>query len=348
MRTHQRKFVAKTLVAIICILAISGMNAKTVFALAATSMKDTLTREKAATSSAHVVSMTLPAGGISTGGLLTVTYPGSFSTLTTTPDVVCGAGTATASLATTVLTLTGGATPCTGTLVVGGVTPFTSTNPAAGTYTVTLAGSAGITGTFAVVIVSEDQVSITASVDPSITFNVGANLGCSGAFSGNGGTVALGAITTGAVATSNGTTVNNICTRVTTNAGSGAAVTVRSLNAALTSTSTPAHTIASATATLAGGTNGYGLCAGSTSDSGRDSTTPAGSVPAASSPFSSTCTNTGHQVGQLTTGTQTVWTIAGPSQNAYFNLYVKAAISGTQPAHTDYADTLTFIATATF
>jgi len=50
----------------------------------------------------------------------------------------------------------------------------------------------------------------------------------------------------------------------------------------------------------------------------------------------------------LTTNAQNVWSISAASQNAFARLYVKAAISGTVPAHTDYADTLTFVATGTF
>jgi hypothetical protein len=216
-----------------------------------------------------------------------------------------------------------------------------------------LGGSAGITGTFAVTTVTDDQISITASIDPSITFNVGAQASgtaCSGSFSGNGGTVALGSLTAGAVATSD-TSVSNICTRLTTNAGSGAVVTVKSLNAALKSTSTPTHAIASATATLTAGTSGYGLCVGSSgagSETGKDATTPASATPTASAPFASACTTAAHNVGGLTTSTQSLWTLSDASQNAYFKVYVKAAISGTVPAHPDYADTLTFIATGTF
>lgn len=322
-----------------------------VLAAAPTLLKDTLSTLKTSTSATHSLSMTLPAGGITTGNTLTVTYTGFSADFAGSPTVTCGAGTATAGFATNVLTLTGGGTACTGTLTV---TPYTGTNPgSAGSKTITLAGSAGITGTFAIAIVTDDQVSITASIDPSITFNVGAEASgtpCATTFAGNGGTVALGTLTTGAVASSDASSVNHICSRVTTNAGSGATVTVKSLNAALKSTGTPADTIASGTATLVGGTSGYGLCAGSAGgDSGKDTTTPTGASPARSAPFNgASCTASGHDVGALTTGAQNVWTLAAASQNAFFRMYVKAAISGTVPAHSDYADTLTFVATGTF
>ena len=89
---------------------------------------------------------------------------------------------------------------------MGGVTPFTATNPSgAGSSVVTLGGSAGITGSFAVTTVTDDQVGVTASIDPSITFNVGAQAAatpCAGSFAGNGGSVGLGTLRIGAVASS--------------------------------------------------------------------------------------------------------------------------------------------------
>jgi hypothetical protein len=158
--------------------------------------------------------------------------------------------------------------------------------------------------------------------------------------------VALGTLTTSAVATSD-TSVYNICSRLTTNSASGAVVTVQSLNSGLKSGT---DTIASTTATLTAGTSGYGICDSTIggSDSGVDSTTPTGSTPVATAPFSSACTTSAHNVGGLNGTAQSIWSVAHASQNAYWKILVKAAISGTVPAHSDYADTLTFIATGTF
>jgi hypothetical protein len=253
------------------------------------------------------------------------------------------------------LTLTGGATACTGTLTVGGVTPFTSTNPSsAGSYTVTLGGSANITGSFAVAIVTSDQVSITASVDPSITFDVGAQASataCAGSFSVDGGTVALGTLSTTTVTSSDANSVSHICSRLTTNAVSGAVVTVKSLNGNLKSTSATSDTIASNTATpLATATSGYGLCVGSAGgDTGMDATTPVGQTPVRTAPFNNaSCTSAAHNIGAVTQSAQSIWSVSGASQNAFARIYVKAGISGTVVSHADYADTLTFVATGTF
>lgn len=349
MKTKQKHLIAR--IATVAIIAASVLQYGVLPAFAAgtaTGMKDILDRNKVSvTAVGHAVSMTLPSGTVS--GTLTLTYT-NFTAFAGTPTGTCtsgtvGSGTASVNVATVTLT------SCTAGALT--ITAFTGTNPSSpGSNLVTLGGTAGITGTFAVTTVTDDQVSITASIDPSITFNVGSQASasaCDGTFAGNGGTVALGTLTTGAVTSSDASSVAHICSRVTTNSGSGAAVTVKSLNAALKSTGTPTDTIASASATLTSGTSGYGLCAGSAGgDSGKDATTPVGASPGASSPFNGSCTNAAHAVGGLTTGAQNVWTIATASQNAFFRMYVKAAISGTVPAHSDYADTLTFVATGTF
>jgi len=357
LRQKHKELIAK--IVTVAIVAFSVMSANLSGALAAqpTLMKDVMSDlTTSATAITHVVTMTLPGGGITPGttGTLVITWPG-FSAMSGTPAITCGTGTATSLFSSgNVLTITSGGTACSGTLSIAS---FTGTNPAgAGSVVVTVVtgvGTGGISGSFAVTLVTSDQVAVTASIDPSITFNVGAQASgtaCAGSFAGNGGTVALGTLTTGAVATSD-TSVSNICTRLTTNAGSGAVVTVKSLNAALKSTAYPSDTIASSTATLVAGTSGYGICVGSSgagSETGKDATTPLGATPTATAPFASTCTTAAHNVGGLTTGAQSIWSVSGAVQNGYFKLYMKAAISGTVPAHTDYADTLTFVATGTF
>ena len=126
-------------------------------------------------------------------------------------------------------------------------------------------------------------------------------------------------------------------------------MTVRSANGALVSASTPADQIVSASATLAAGTAGYGLCVGSGGgDTGRDVTTPVGAMPTASAPFNGACTTSSHAVGALTTSVQTVWSVTGPSQNAFARLFLKASVSPSTQAHADYQALLTFIATGTY
>lgn len=146
--------------------------------------------------------------------------------------------------------------------------------------------------------------------------------------------IPLGTLSTSAVTTA----ANRICVRVTSNASGGLVVEGRSLNAALRSISTPGDQIASGTSTLSAGTSGYGFC----SSNAQNGFT-------ANPPYDGTCdTGSGHSVGGMATTDQTIWSAAGPVNNAFGELLTKASISSTVPAHNDYADTLTITVTGTF
>jgi len=146
--------------------------------------------------------------------------------------------------------------------------------------------------------------------------------------------VPLGTLSTSAVSTA----TNRICIRVTANAEGGIVVEGKSINASLKSTSTPADFIASATATLAAGTSGYGFC----SSNAQNGFT-------AVAPYNGTCdTGSGHQVGGIATVDQTIWSASGPVTDAFGELLTKAAISSTVPAHNDYVDTLIITVTGTY
>jgi len=282
-------------------------------------------------------------------GTLTITFPAGFTVTAAATSGACTGGTV-GTFGFTAQTLTAVKTGCTaGALTLSGATVTNHSTP--GAYNITWVNDDP--GGGVIYIIDDDQVTVTGNVDPSLTFNAGMQddaTACDGTFSGNGGILALGVLTTSAVTTSDASSVDHICTRLSTNASGGASVTVRSLNGTdgLKSTSVPTDTIPSSTATLVAGTAGYGLCTGSAGgDSGNDAISGA-VAPTRSSPFNTTCTNAAHNVGGLTTSAQNLWTLTGPSQNAFVRTYVKAAISGTTAAHADYADTLTFIGTGTF
>ncbi len=347
LKNNKPFIIAATLV----LTAVSLFRVSLAFAASPTEVSDVLDRLKVGVSAVHSLGMTLPAGGITTGNTLTVTYTDFSADFAGAPTVTCGVGSAAAALAGRTLTLTGGATACTGALTV---TPFTGTNPAAaGSSIVVMGGTAGIAGRFAVAIVAEDHVSIAGSIDPTITFNVGAQApfgaNCDGSYSGNGGTLALGSLTTTAVASSDVGVVNHICSRVSTNASGGVGVSVRSLYGALRSGIHPADLIPSSTGVMAAGTANYGLCASATRR-GMDATDPVGAMPTALAPFAADCpeNTAAGSVGILRTTAQNVWSTSGPVANGYHNMIIKAAISDATPANNDYADTLTFIATGTF
>ncbi|QQR50088.1 hypothetical protein IPF86_03345 [Candidatus Nomurabacteria bacterium] len=127
--------------------------------------------------------------------------------------------------------------------------------------TITIGGVFGDSGTITVDIIDDDQVSVTASVNQSITFDLDATVA-----DGETNTpysVALGTITTTDTRVSGSTdTVNMIVAEADTNASGGLVVTVRNANGSngLVSTSVPADNINSADAAMIDGTENYGLC----------------------------------------------------------------------------------------
>ncbi|MBU1034700.1 hypothetical protein KKD42_02790 [Patescibacteria group bacterium] len=334
-------------------------------AASATTISDTLTRLKVTTSSTHALIATFPAGTWDNGETVTFDYSvaanGNLETTVTTSSAALSTSDVYfATISGSTLTLTcQEAAGCSGTL--SGPIAFDGTNASsAGSKKVTIAGDGGISGAFAIPIVDDDQITVTASVDPTITFNVSSTpavTACDGTVDGNGGTVNLGTIAPNTLVSSDANGVEHICTRVSTNATLGAAVSVLSANASLKSASVAGDTIPSATETLSatGGSSasqGYGLCAGTvTGNWGMDTTVPAGSMPTSTSPYNSTtflCNSTSLDVGLVDGTARGIVTIGGPVGNAFTTILVKAMIDATQPAHNDYTDTLTFIATGVF
>ncbi len=307
-------------------------------------LKDTVDREKISVTAVHTITATtVPTWA--NGESLLFDYATAGFTLTAGAISTCtpGSGTCSATVSSTnsvVVTCTAAAN-CSGSLTVG---TFSGTNPGtSGSKKVTLSanGASGVTGTLAIPIVDDDQVTVTATVDPSITFDI--DTATSDTESAAPYSVALGTLTSGAVTGSNESTVNSIWLDLNTNASGGAVVTVKSANGSLKSTSTPADTIPSATAAMAAGTSNYGICV-------KANTATTGTLNKVS-PFNSTCTTTpsGNSVGAVTTSAQNIVNSNSlPISAGRAEIMVDAAISGTQPAHNDYTDTLTFIATGTF
>ncbi len=152
--------------------------------------------------------------------------------------------------------------------------------------------------------------------------------------------VALGTLTTGAVARSNGS-INSIWADLDTNASGGAVVTV--LSSSLKSTSVPGDTIPSATATMSAGTANYGLCIASVSQT-------TGTLTKVSPYDGATCVDGAVNTVGIVDGTsRNILNTAGAAiVGGRAQIRVNAAISNVTPAHVDYADTLTFIMTGTF
>lgn len=239
------------------------------------------------------------------------------------------------------------------------------TNPSsAGSYIHSMSvGTATDTGNGGVPIVDDDQVTVSAVVSETVTFDIDVGT-TSDADSSAAYTVALGALSTGAVATSGDGSINQIGLDVAANASNGVVVDVKNANGAngLVSTSITADDIDVATGTLSAGSEGYGICVhevqvtngtfrqATSGTFGTGQLTMDGSGTAQQS-TSTTCTSSSHEIGStnLSSSFQTIFnTNTGAVAGGRGEVFVKAAIDANTSAHDDYTDTLTFRATPTF
>ena len=209
--------------------------------------------------------------------------------------------------------------------------------------TIVLSGGFGDSGTITVDIIDDDQVSVTATVNQSITFDLDTSVA-----DGETSTpysVALGTITTTDTRVSGSTdSVNMIIAEGDTNASGGMVVTLRNANGAngLKSTAVPGDDIGSTDGALADGTERYGLCVITVGLVGFTIATPySGNTCATNS-------ETNDVEGLTTTGEDILNSADAPLASGHAEISVGASISGTTVAHADYTDTLTFIATGTF
>jgi hypothetical protein len=355
-------------------------------AAALTSMKDTMTRLKVSETADHTVQWTLPGGvTFAAGDKARVDFPGAFVTDAgwTTADFTFDDGSGAVTIdsvgvdgdpatcagdkfSVKVITAadqfeiwacdayTSSGAGATVTFTIDGTTPNgTLANPSsAGSNTVALVGddkgngfgSDDDSGSLAVAIADSEQVSVTATVEPGLTFDL--DTATTNTESAAPYSVALGTLTTGAVGTSDGATINSIWVDLGTNADGGAVVTVLDVGsggaAGLYST-LKTKNIASGTATLVANTEGYGVCV-------KSATATVGTLQAVS-PYDTGagCDYAVHQVGALSlTAASILNSSAAALSGGRAEILVKAAINATTPAATDYADAYTFIATGTF
>lgn len=157
--------------------------------------------------------------------------------------------------------------------------------------------------------------------------------------------VALGTVTTTDTRVSGSTdSINMIIAEADTNATGGVVVTVKSTNGSngLVSTAVPADNIGSADGTMADGTENYGLCVATSGLSGFSRASPYNSGACALN------SETNAIQGLTTTGENILNSGGAALSDGHAEIMVNAAVSGVTPAHTDYTDTITFIATGTF
>lgn len=234
----------------------------------------------------------------------------------------------------------------------------------AGSYVIGVA-SDFVNADVAVVLVTNDTVTVTATVDPSISFAINAQNTTCATLGSASTSVGLGVLnnSTRAMALSGVDSVNRICTWLSTNATAGAVVTVKNANGAdgLKFTSVTTDVIPTSGASLVGSPNPlvaantakpyYGVFS-FTDNMGTDS----GVTPSSTSPVNVFTANylaalAGTPAGVMSLSATvpiTVWSVPGVTSNSYHAMGVLAHITATQPAHNDYSDALTFVATATF
>lgn len=196
----------------------------------------------------------------------------------------------------------------------------------AGTYitTIIVSGSTSESGSFAIAILDVDSVSMTAIVDPSITFSISAT------------SSDFGHLSTGSVTTSS----PNINLVVGTNAGSGYNIQTYDTgnganpglyNSVAVATIGSADAAFSNTALLAGGTEGYGIQAAS-----------------AASTIDARYDQSGNNVGGLEITPQNLASYAtAMTSNHTITITHKAAIGSWTKAG-NYNDTITYIAVGNF
>jgi len=191
------KFISSvTIVALLLVL----VGPQLAMAASVTSFSVLLSREKASTLANQTITFTTPTG-VASGQTIILTYNNStsvaasldFEDIDLTDDGVdvtlaasqSGSTWGVVRTSSTVITFTNGTTAVAagsvivieiGTHATSGATGVEQiTNGSAGTTTLTLSGTFGDSGTAAMSIIADDQVVITATVAPTITFTVGDN-----------------------------------------------------------------------------------------------------------------------------------------------------------------------------
>lgn len=333
-----------------------------------TNFADFLTRLKASTAADHTIYLISP-GGIGAGQSMTLTFGAAFTTssivladidfATSSSTSNCPAGSYTeqtlaaspsgttwgVTFSSSVLTLTSG----TGTSTAGNCMRFRIgtnavtgssgthqiTNGSSGASTATVVAnvnSSTDTGTLFIPIITNDQVVITATVDPTISFSISSNSATFGSLSAATGRWATGSGANASAGT-DPTTANSAHTlTVGTNASTGYTVTY--IGALPTSGS---NTIAAATITADSdglpGSNQFAMCGKGTS----------GSPSVVSSYLCATNSNYDFTANATTT----FFTASAPASSDVVTVAYLANIASSKAAGT-YTTTLTYVATGNF
>ena len=315
-------------------------------------LSDTMSRLADSTPTAvysdHTIKFTTPTG-VGAGEDIDITFPSGFtigSVDVTDIDVSWGASTGYENeldLAGTCSGATWGAafssqiltiTSCTGTItstnkVIVEIGLNASSGDAqiqnhatAATYVISIAGTFGDSGKIAIVILSDDQFTVTASVDPTITFSLSAT-------STDFSTLSSTSVTTSSP---------NIVLTISTNAQSGYTITVQDAG----DTSDPGLYNSDASFMIGSADYSYGNSADLSAVAGYGIQGSSATATIAS-PYNVTTDN----VGGYELTAQSLATYAGTADTHTVTITSKAKVTGATPAGT-YNDTVTVIATGNF
>jgi hypothetical protein len=312
-----------------------------------------LDRVKASTATTGLVCATTSADAL-TEADVQVTFPTGFTVSTTTSNWTVattnipsgatawpGIGTATAASGQTVTfpstALAASTQYCFRWTSSAALTNSTAGNDKTGTVVTRTSAPATIdTGNYAVSIISDDQISVTATVPLTFSF----------ALSGN--TMPLGTLSTSSVTSSTARTAT-----ITTNAASGWIAWVQGTNGdtnngALHSTVVNSNISAPGsstdnTPTDLSATTGYVLDVDITTDGGGTGTVTQASNFGAE--FNGTNSTSG---GSVSTLLQPIAASSGTTDGDVLTMTARAKITSTQPAASDYSDTLTVVAAGRF
>lgn len=365
-------------IALDAVLKSTLLFARPAWATVVTDPKDTMTRQKISTSSSHTISFTLSGSetfastetitldfheddsGFTVDGSSTTASDFDFNDGTERTIVASGACSGSpqnevqfaVNDSTGVVTLTA----CSGYTASGAGATITIeygssasggtdrvTNPAsAKSQTINMAGTFGDDAfTIAVPIVDDDQVSITASVDAYIDFDIDVADGHGD--SDDPYTVALGVLSYASITQETTSGIPEIYVDLSTNADGGVLVQVKSANGATgLSSSSTGDNIPSSTTTLTTSTTdgGYGLAAD-------ENAAATEGILQAVTPFNVWSTSGG--IGGLTTSFQTILnTNSAPVVDGNGKIAVRATAGKSTSSAYDYSDTLTFVAIPTY
>lgn len=355
MKSVFKKIATITFIALFT-FSVTGLESF-VYAAPLSSLSDTLSTVKTSTLASHTIQFITPVG-VTAGQTMTITFPAGFTMGTfniNNIDLAVSSGGTCSSFsdrtvgtsasgttwgvaqASQVITITSGtdtiaANRCVQVEIGANATTGTSgtnqiTNPSsANTYSITIAGTFGDTGSILVPIITDDQVQVSATVDQTISF----------ALSGN--SIAFGSLSSSATryansTTGSGTEVAAHTMTASTNATSG--YTVTATGATLTSGANTITPISGGPTALSTGTEQFGIRA----------TVSGGSGASVATTYAGTTGNYGFSTTP-TVPTSFASATGATATNTYSVFYAANAAATTEAG--TYTTAITYVASANF